>query len=69
MEHGSLMWPPCARTTVLVAYLPAKKVHMSTLKKELRRLVALSYGISKRQSLQNAASEVPDFLWSISENF
>ena len=69
MEHGSLMWPPCARTTLLVAYFPVKKVHMSTLKKELPRLVALSYGISKRQSLQNAAIEVPDFLWSIYEKF
>lgn len=51
MEYGSLVLPLCAKTTVLVTCQPAKRVHMSILRKELPKLVALSSGTSNYQSL------------------
>lgn len=42
-----------------------KKVHMSILRKELPKLVALSSGTSNHQSLQNTVSEALAFFISV----
>ncbi|CAL5191787.1 unnamed protein product [Lathyrus oleraceus] len=59
MECGSLVLPPLTETTVLVPLVSLqKKVHMSILRKELPKLVALSSGTPNHQSLQNTVMQL-----------
>lgn len=51
MEYASLVLTTYAETTMLVTCQSAKRVHMSILRKELPKLVALSSGTSNYQSL------------------
>ncbi|KAH1162060.1 hypothetical protein GLYMA_01G073400v4 [Glycine max] len=54
IECGNLVLPPLTVTTVLVPLvILQKKVYMSILRKELHKLLALSFGTSNHESLQN----------------
>ncbi|KHN44529.1 Lymphoid-specific helicase [Glycine soja] len=58
IECGNLVLPPLTVTTVLVPLvILQKKVYMSILRKELHKLLALSFGTSNHESLQNIVSQ------------